>query len=61
MNKQNKYVVSESTDCGCKVYNVVNTKTGNRINYYPDYKSAKEFADRQDQYIKKTAFSFHNK
>lgn len=55
MNQQNKYVVRESTDCGCKVYNVVNTKTGNRINYYPDYKSAKEFAERQNHYSLKGA------
>ena len=49
MNEQDKYVVCESTDYGCKVYNVVNTETGNRINYYPDYKSAKEFAERQNR------------
>lgn len=51
MNQQNKYVVRESTDCGCKVYNVVNTETGNRVNYYPDYESAIKFADRQNHYI----------
>ena len=49
MNQQGKYVVCESTDYGCKVYNVVNTETGNRINYYPDYESAKEFAERQNR------------
>lgn len=49
MNQQGKYVVCESTDYGCKVYNVVNTETGNRINYYPDYESAKEFAERQNK------------
>lgn len=49
MNQQDKYVVCESTDYGCKVYNVVNTETGNRINYYPDYESAKEFAERQNK------------
>lgn len=49
MNQQGKYVVRESTDYGCKVYNVVNTETGNRINYYPDYELAKEFADRQNK------------
>ena len=53
MNQQSKYVVRESTDGGCKVYNVVNTETGNRTNYYADYKSAKEFAERQNNAVNK--------
>lgn len=53
MNQQNKYVVRESTDYGCKVYNVIDTETGNRINYYADYESAKEFAERQNNAAKK--------
>lgn len=48
MNQLSKYVVRESIDNGCKVYNVVNTETGNRANYYPDDESAKEFAERQN-------------
>lgn len=53
MNQQSKYIVRESTDNGCKLYNVVNTETGNRINYYADYESAIKFADRQNDIAKK--------
>lgn len=53
MNKQSKYVVRKAIDYGCKVYNVVNTETGNRINYCADYESAKEFAERQNNAAKK--------
>ena len=28
MNQQSKYVVRESIECGCKVYEVVDTETG---------------------------------
>lgn len=48
MNQQSKYVVREAIDYGCRVYNVVNIETGNRINYFADYESAKEFAERQN-------------
>ena len=50
MNQQSKYVVRESIEYGCKVYEVVNTETGNRINYY---ELAKEFARRQNNTAKK--------
>ena len=53
MNQQSKYVVREAIDYGCKVYNVVNIETGNRINYFADYESAKEFAERQNNVAKK--------
>lgn len=58
MNQQSKYVVRESTDYGCKVYDVVNTETGNRINYFADYESAKELAERQNNAAKKVKESF---
>ena len=61
MNQQNKYVVRESTDYGCKVYNVIDTETGNRINYYADYESAKEFAERQNNAAKKVEELFKTK
>lgn len=53
MNQQSKYVVRESIECGCKVYEVVNTETGNRINYFADYELAKEFARCQNNASKK--------
>lgn len=53
MNQQSKYAVRESTECGCKVYEAVNTETGNRINYFADYESAKEFARRQNNVANK--------
>lgn len=53
MNQQSKYVVSESIEYGFKVYEVVNTETGNRINYFADYESAKEFVRRQNNAAKK--------
>nr|DAS98530.1 MAG TPA: hypothetical protein [Caudoviricetes sp.] len=53
MNLQSKYVVRESIEYGCKVYEVVNTGTGNRINYFADYELAKEFARRQNNTAKK--------
>lgn len=53
MNQQSKYVVRESIECGCKVYGVVNTETGNRINYFADYELAKEFARCQNNAAKK--------
>lgn len=53
MNQQSKYVVRESIECGCKVYDVVNTETDNRINYFSDYESAKEFAERQNNVAKR--------
>lgn len=40
-------------DFGCKVYNVVNTKTCNRVNYFADYESAKRFAKKQNNSINK--------
>ena len=52
MNLQSKYVVRESIEYGCKVYEVVNTGTGNRINYFADYELAKEFARRQNNTAK---------
>lgn len=57
MDKQNKYIVRESTDYGCKVYNVVNAKSGVRVNYYADYESAKDFAERQNSAAKKRMLS----
>lgn len=53
MNQQSKYVVRESTEYGCKVYDVVNTETDSRINYFADYESAQEFAERQNDVAKK--------
>jgi hypothetical protein len=53
MNQQSKYVVRASIECGCKVYEVVNTETGNCINYFADYELAKEFARRQNNVAKK--------
>lgn len=53
MKQQNKYVVREAIDYGCKVYNVVNAETGIRINYFTDYESAKKFAERQNNAIRK--------
>lgn len=50
--EKSKYIVRKSTDSGCKVYDVINTETGNRINYFTDYKSAKEFAERQSNAVK---------
>lgn len=53
VNQNSKYIVRESIDFGCKVYNVVNTKTCNRVNYFADYESAKRFAKKQNNSINK--------
>ena len=53
MNQQNKYVVRKSIEYGCKLYEVVNTVTGNRINYFADCESAKEFTRRQNNVANK--------
>ena len=47
MKQQQGCIVREAIEYGCKIYEVVNTITGNRINYFADYKSAIEFANRQ--------------
>lgn len=41
-----KYIVREAAEYGCKIYEVINIMTGNRANYFPDKKSAIEFANR---------------
>ena len=43
-----QYIVKESIEYGCTVYNVINTKSGNRVNYFPDEKSAISFAERMN-------------
>lgn len=53
MKQQRQYIVREAIDMGCKIYEVVNTKTGNRTNYFVDYESAEKFAEIQNDAVKK--------
>lgn len=53
MRQQIRYIVREAFEYGCKIYEVVNTETGNRINYFTDYESAKEFAECENIVVKK--------
>jgi hypothetical protein len=46
LNCRIKYIVREAAEYGCKIYEVINIMTGNRANYFPDKKSAIEFANR---------------
>ncbi len=48
-----QYIVKESIEYGCTVYNVINTKSGNRVNYFPDEKSAISFAERMNVFKNK--------
>ena len=48
MRQQRKYIVREATEYGCKIYEVIDVMTGNRINYFVDHESAFEFANRQN-------------
>lgn len=44
-----KYLIREEKECGCVVYSVINAITGNRVNYFPDYESAKGFVSHQER------------
>ena len=52
-----QYIVKESIEYGCTVYNVINTKSGNRVNYFPDEKSAISFAERMNFFKNKKWYS----
>ena len=48
MKQQKKYIIREAIEYGCKIYEVIDIMTGNRITYFADKESALEFANRQN-------------
>lgn len=46
-----RYAVKEETEFGCKIFSVVNTSDGTRVNHYADYDSAVKFAERQNKAV----------
>ena len=48
-----KYIVKEQKERSHKIFSVVNSDSGARINYFQDRKEAEDFADRQNTTILK--------
>lgn len=42
------YKIRKETECGCTIYSVYNTETGNRENYFATDEEAQAFAARQE-------------
>ena len=45
------YEIRKETECGCTIYSVYNTETGNRVNYFATEEEAKAFIARQQGII----------
>lgn len=47
-----KYIVKEEKECSHRIFSVVNSESGARINYFQDRKDAEEFAARQNSFVR---------
>ena len=48
-----RYAVKEETEFGCKIFRVINTSNGTRINHYGNYELAVKFAERQNKAVER--------
>lgn len=48
-----RYAVKEETEFGCKIFSVINTSNGTRINHYGNYELAVKFAERQNKAVER--------
>ena len=47
-----KYIVKEQNECSHRIFSVVNSESGARINYFQDRSDAEEFAARQNSFVR---------
>ena len=47
-----KYIVKEQNESGHRIFSVVNSESGARINYFQDRSDAEEFAARQNSFVR---------
>lgn len=47
-----KYIVKEQKECSHRIFSVVNSESGARINYFHDRSEAEEFAARQNHFAR---------
>ena len=47
-----KYIVKEQKECSHRIFSVVNSESGARINYFQDRKEAEEFVVRQNSFVR---------
>ena len=45
------YEIRKETECGCTIYSVYNTETGNRVNYFATMEDAQAFIARHQRII----------
>lgn len=47
-----KYIVKEEKERSHRIFSVVNSESGARINYFQDRKEAEEFAAHQNSFVR---------
>lgn len=47
-----KYIVKEEKECSHRIFSVVNSKSGARINYFQDRRDAEDFAAHQNSFVR---------
>lgn len=56
-----KYIVKEQNECSHRIFSVVNSESGARINYFQDRSEAEEFAAHQNSFCKIKTNIIHEK
>lgn len=46
-----KYIVKEQNESGHRIFSVINSESGARINYFQDLKEAEDFAAHQNSFV----------
>lgn len=55
-----KYIVKEQKECSNRIFIVVNSESGARINYFQDLKEAEDFAAHHNSFVYKFYYEKSN-